>query len=322
MPVSASRPLHIHGCPPVKLERRAGQRNLRIRVKPDLVVVSGPRYCTNQELISFLNDRLDWVRKTTQKLQHSRSSIDKLLHEFRGHVYLRGAWLPLVLRHARPGSDTWLLSDRQTRVDVYPPEGCTEAGFEPSHVVYPPHSSNAPSEDNATAGAEAPPEAGSKLNTVVYPPHSSNAPSEDNATAGAEAPPEAGTSKLKILTERRTLIEVPVDELLNFQRELAKKQLTNEFKELSATLPFQWNRLFIRSQKTKWGTCSSKGNISLNWRLIKCPEHIRRYIMIHELCHTVHLNHSRAFWTLVRHHYPDVKQAHDWLKTHGELVFT
>jgi predicted metal-dependent hydrolase len=290
MPASVNQLLQIDGCPPVKLERRAGQRNLRIRVKPDLVVVSGPRYCTNTELISFLNDRLGWVQKTTQKLQHSRSSIDIIMHEFRGHVYLRGAWLPLVLRHARPGSDTWLLSDRQTRVDVYPPEGCTEAGFEP--------------------GSE------------VYAAHSSNTASEDNTAAGAEAPTEACSSKLKILTERRTLIEVPVDELLNFQRELAKKQLTNEFKELSATLPFQWNRLFIRSQKTKWGTCSSKGNISLNWRLIKCPEHIRRYIMIHELCHTVHLNHSRAFWTLVRHHYPDVKQAHDWLKTHGELVFT
>jgi hypothetical protein len=206
MPASVNQLLQIDGCPPVKLERRAGQRNLRIRVKPDLVVVSGPRYCTNTELISFLNDRLGWVQKTTQKLQHSRSSIDIIMHEFRGHVYLRGAWLPLVLRHARPGSDTWLLSDRQTRVDVYPPEGCTEAGFEP--------------------GSE------------VYAAHSSNTASEDNTAAGAEAPTEACSSKLKILTERRTLIEVPVDELLNFQRELAKKQLTNEFKELSATLPF------------------------------------------------------------------------------------
>jgi predicted metal-dependent hydrolase len=118
-----------------------------------------------------------------------------------------------------------------------------------------------------------------------------------------------------------TLIEVPSEVRIRFEKEWARNLLPAEFEQVAKFLPFSWSRVFIRSQKTKWGTCSSKGNISLNWRLIKCPEFIRRYIIIHELCHTVHMNHSKAYWSLLRTHFAGVDEAHQWLKSEGELTF-
>lgn len=68
-------------------------------------------------------------------------------------------------------------------------------------------------------------------------------------------------------------------------------------------LPFA--RATVRAQKTRWGSCSARGHISLNWQMIFLPPPLVRYLCIHELCHTVHLNHSRRYWTLVRRHAPD-----------------
>ena len=104
-------------------------------------------------------------------------------------------------------------------------------------------------------------------------------------------------------------------------KQLAGIELTERITELGASLPFSWNRVFIRSQKTKWGTCSRDGHISLNWRLIKCPVTIWDYLIVHELCHTTHFDHSKAYWALVRSHYPDVDEANRWIKSNTRLVF-
>lgn len=80
-------------------------------------------------------------------------------------------------------------------------------------------------------------------------------------------------------------------------------------------LPF--NRVAIRGQKTRWGSCSSLGNLNFNWRLVMVPPRVLDYVVIHELLHLVEPNHSKNFWTLVASVCPDYKACRDWLKKNG-----
>ena len=72
--------------------------------------------------------------------------------------------------------------------------------------------------------------------------------------------------------------------------------LSARLNELAGKYGFTYNRLFIRNQRTRWGTCSSRNNISLNINLLKLPQELQDYVMLHELAHTKHKNHSREFW--------------------------
>ncbi len=72
--------------------------------------------------------------------------------------------------------------------------------------------------------------------------------------------------------------------------------LSARLNELAGKYGFTYNRLFIRNQRTRWGTCSSRNNISLNINLLRLPQELQDYVMLHELAHTRHKNHSRDFW--------------------------
>lgn len=78
-----------------------------------------------------------------------------------------------------------------------------------------------------------------------------------------------------------------------------------------------YNRITVRDQKTRWGSCSSKGTLSFNWRLMLAPPSIADYVIVHELCHLTYMNHSAAFWHKVESVYPDYRTARQWLKEHG-----
>lgn len=82
-----------------------------------------------------------------------------------------------------------------------------------------------------------------------------------------------------------------------------------------------YQRISIRDQKTRWGSCSSNGTLSFNWRLMLAPPAILDYVVVHELCHLTYMNHSVSFWAAVEAVYPDYRNARKWLKEHGhELV--
>lgn len=68
---------------------------------------------------------------------------------------------------------------------------------------------------------------------------------------------------------------------------------------------FHLGRVLVKSQRTRWASCSRRGTVSLNLKLLFIPEDLIRYVLIHELCHTTHLNHSREFWALVKEHDPE-----------------
>lgn len=79
-------------------------------------------------------------------------------------------------------------------------------------------------------------------------------------------------------------------------------------------------RITIRSQKTRWGSCSSKGNLNFNWRLIMAPGEVLDYVVVHELCHLVYMNHSAMFWKLVEEILPDYRKQRQWLKENGRML--
>ncbi len=77
-------------------------------------------------------------------------------------------------------------------------------------------------------------------------------------------------------------------------------------------------KISIRDQKTRWGSCSSSGTLSFNWRLILAPPQVLDYVVVHELSHMRQMNHSKAFWSTVESIMPDYKQWDQWLKDHGK----
>lgn len=88
------------------------------------------------------------------------------------------------------------------------------------------------------------------------------------------------------------------------------------FKRVTYFMPFigkKVNRIAIRGQHTRWGSCSSIGNLNFNWRLMLAPAEIVDYVVVHELCHLLHMNHSKEFWQCVEGILPNYKQLKDWL---------
>ena len=122
----------------------------------------------------------------------------------------------------------------------------------------------------------------------------------------------------KTITSKRDLLDPKIQE--KWYRRVAKKHLNKRTQELSTKLKLPYNKLFIRESRTKWGNCSKDKNISLNWKLIKAPEQVIDYLIIHELLHTVVMNHTHKFWTLMKSYYPDYKQSIKWLEKYGNSL--
>jgi predicted metal-dependent hydrolase len=80
-------------------------------------------------------------------------------------------------------------------------------------------------------------------------------------------------------------------------------------------------RVSIRNQRSRWGACSSRGSITLNWRLVMVPDFVREYVMIHELMHRREMNHSPRFWRHVAAACPRTEEARRWLRTEGQRLF-
>ncbi len=104
--------------------------------------------------------------------------------------------------------------------------------------------------------------------------------------------------------------------------QLAKAELPARVSQLAAAhgLEPAVKRVAVRDQRSRWGSCSVKGVVSLNWRLIQTPEFVRDYILIHELMHLREMNHSHRFWNLVYAAFPRTDEAERWLNTHAALL--
>jgi len=97
-------------------------------------------------------------------------------------------------------------------------------------------------------------------------------------------------------------------------RRLAERVLPPRTLELARLHGVTVSRVTVRAQKTRWGSCSARGTLSLNWRLIQAPPHVQDYLIIHELMHRRQMNHSARFWNLVADACPTWREAEAWLK--------
>lgn len=78
-----------------------------------------------------------------------------------------------------------------------------------------------------------------------------------------------------------------------------------------------YTAITVRDQKSRWGSCSSRGTLSFNYRLIFAPPVILDYVVVHELCHLTHMNHSSDFWDMVASVMPEYREYRKWLRSHG-----
>jgi len=101
---------------------------------------------------------------------------------------------------------------------------------------------------------------------------------------------------------------------------LAARELPVRVLELAALHQLPVRRVTVRNQRSRWGSCSRRGTISLNWRLVQTPSFVRDYLVLHELAHLKEMNHSRRFWSEVARLCPEFPEAERWLKRHAGLL--
>ena len=129
-------------------------------------------------------------------------------------------------------------------------------------------------------------------------------------------------SRVKLAGDTLTLVSVKSSDIHAYQVlrrwlvEQARVEFSRRLERISYTTGFQWRGLTIRGQKTRWGSCSAKGNISLNFKMLFLPANLVDHVLLHELAHTRELNHSQRFWSLMNkydercnHHRAELRKA-------------
>ncbi|MGH1428250.1 MAG: M48 family metallopeptidase, partial [Arenicella sp.] len=141
----------------------------------------------------------------------------------------------------------------------------------------------------------------------------------------------AHTSSTQFIAETQEL-RITVGSRVRNTQQFIKKKVETWYKEiateyLNTTLPtlaeamnVQYQSINIRDYKARWGSCSASANLSFNWRIFMAPAPVIDSVIVHELAHITHFNHSKKFWDLVYLHCPDYQKQHAWLKENQYLL--
>jgi len=117
--------------------------------------------------------------------------------------------------------------------------------------------------------------------------------------------------------ERREHVKAAVE---RWYRGQAKRLIRPRVRRASGSLNCEYNRIYVRGQKTRWASCSPRKNLSFNWRLMMAPPAVIDYVVLHEMVHLKELKHSRRFWHSVESFCPNYREHEAWLKENGPLL--
>ncbi len=125
---------------------------------------------------------------------------------------------------------------------------------------------------------------------------------------------QAGTLLVVSPSAEKTAIKDAVEK---WYRERAREVITDKVTYFQRFVGKSVGEIRIKEQKSRWGSCSSRGNLNFNWKIVMAPDEIIDYLVVHELCHLLHMNHSKEFWDSVGKIIPDYKEREKWLKEKG-----
>lgn len=129
--------------------------------------------------------------------------------------------------------------------------------------------------------------------------------------------------------QNRLLLWVPYDADYECKRTLIEKWYRKQAAELLAQKAYKfaerlgvhYEGISVKDQKSRWGSCSSKGNLNFNFRILMAPEKVCDYVIWHELCHLVYMNHSKEFWNLVASYCPEYRTCKQWLRENTQILY-
>lgn len=108
--------------------------------------------------------------------------------------------------------------------------------------------------------------------------------------------------------------------LIKWYQQQAETILLERTKSYSEVIGVTPSKITIKSFKARWGSCSIRREIQYNWKIVMAPKHIIDYLVVHELCHIRHHNHSPLFWKTVAKYHPEYKECKVWLKNNASLL--
>lgn len=164
----------------------------------------------------------------------------------------------------------------------------------------------------------------SNLSVTVRAPRSASEKDIEEILKKKEAWISKHIEKIKKTKER---LEAESTEKLTREKvialaEEALKVIPERVEYFAKVIGVTYGKITIRNQKTRWGSCSSKGNLNFNCLLMLAPSEVLDYVVVHELCHRKQMNHSKAFWLEVEKALPNYKEVRKWLKEEGSQMIT
>ncbi|MFQ9824944.1 MAG: M48 family metallopeptidase [Mediterraneibacter faecis] len=164
----------------------------------------------------------------------------------------------------------------------------------------------------------------SDLSVTVRAPYSASEKDIEEILKKKEAWISRHIEKIKKTKER---FEAEPTEKLTREKVIALadealKVIPERVEYFAKVIGVTYGKITVRNQKTRWGSCSSKGNLNFNCLLMLAPPEVLDYVVVHELCHRKQMNHSKAFWLEVEKVLPNYKEVRKWLKEEGSQMIT